>query len=79
MDVIQFWQMSNTITVRLPDDLVEWLTDESRKTGMPVGRIVREHLERARVEKQEKPYMKLAGKIKGLPRDLSMREGFGPR
>lgn len=71
--------MSNTITVRLPDYLRKWLADVSRKTGMPVGRIVREQLERARGEQNEKPYMKLAGKIKGLPRDLSMREGFGPR
>lgn len=71
--------MSNTITVRLPEDLAEWLADVSRKTGLPVGRIVREHLQQAMEQQYEKPYMKLAGKIKGLPRDLSTREGFGPR
>ncbi len=71
--------MSNAITVRLPEDLAEWLADLSRRTGLPVSRIVREQLERARGEQHEKPYMKLAGKIKGLPRDLSMREGFGRR
>ncbi len=71
--------MSNTLTVRLPEDLMQWLADESRKTGLPKGRIVREQLERARELRDERPYMKLAGKLKGLPRDLSMREGFGPR
>ena len=71
--------MGNTITIRLPEDLAEWLSDVSKKTGMPVGRIVREQLQRAREQQNEKPYMRLAGKLKGLPRDLSMREGFGPR
>jgi Ribbon-helix-helix domain len=77
--VLQFWQMSNTITIRLPDHLIEWLADVSRKTGMPVSRIVRQQLESAREQDHDKPYMKLAGKLKGLPRDLSTREGFGRR
>ena len=34
--------MSNTITVRLPDDLAQWLNQTARKTGVPKGRIVRE-------------------------------------
>ncbi len=68
--------MSNTITVRLPEDLAEWLAETARRTGVPVGRIVREQLERAKNEQDERPYMRLAGKIKGLPRDLSTRKGF---
>ena len=71
--------MSNTITISLPEDLAEWLSEVSKKTGMPVGRIVREQLQRAKDQHNEKPYMRLAGKLKGLPRNLSMREGFGPR
>ncbi len=67
--------MSNTITVRLPEDLAEWLSEVARETGVPVGRIVREQLQRARHERDLRPYMKLAGKIKG-PRDLSTRKGF---
>jgi predicted DNA-binding protein len=68
--------MSNTITVRLPEDLAEWLSEVARRTGVPVGRIVREQLQRARNEQEERPYMRLAGKVKGLPRDLSARKGF---
>ncbi|MBZ5629985.1 MAG: BrnA antitoxin family protein [Acidobacteriia bacterium] len=67
--------MSNTITVRLPEDLAEWLADVARKTGVPVGRFVREQLQRARNEQDPRPYMRLAGKIKGPP-DLSARKGF---
>ncbi len=68
--------MSNTITVRLPEDLAEWLSEVARETGVPVGRIVREQLQRAKQEQDSRPYMRLAGKVKGLPRDLSTRKGF---
>ncbi len=68
--------MSNTITVRLPEDLAEWLAEKSRTTGIPVGRLVREQLQRARNEQVERPYLRLAGKLKGLPRDLSTRRGY---
>jgi hypothetical protein len=60
----------------LPEDLAEWLADVARRTGVPVGRIVREQLQRARQEQDARPYMRLAGKIKGLPPDLSTRKGF---
>ena len=71
--------MSVTFTVRLPERVAESLQDMSRKTGLPVNRIIREHLERLLEKNKEKPYMKHAGRLKGLPRNLSMREGFGPR
>jgi len=67
--------MSNTITVRLPEQLAQWLSEVARKTGVPVGRIVREQLQRARTEQDQRPYMRLAGKING-PRNLSTRKGF---
>jgi predicted transcriptional regulator len=66
--------MSNTITVRLPDDLVEWLEDAARKTGLPKGRIIRQELEKARAS-AERPFLRLAGAIAG-PSDLSKRKGF---
>ena len=66
--------MSNTITVRLPDDLAEWLTAASRKTGVPRGRIVRQQLQIAR-EREERPFMRLAGSVEGS-RNLSTRKGF---
>jgi len=68
--------MSNTITVRLPDDLLEWLEEEARTTGLPKGRIVREQLEISRTRKARQPFMDLAGSVDGAP-DLSSRKGFG--
>jgi predicted transcriptional regulator len=68
--------MSNTITIRLPEDLAEWLSEVARRTGVPVGRIVREQLQRLKNEQDSRPYMRLAGKVKGPP-DLSTRKGFG--
>jgi predicted DNA-binding protein len=66
--------MRKTITIRLPDDLDDWLTSVSRKTGVPKGRIVREELEKARIG-QVQPFMKWVGSMRG-PEDLSMRKGF---
>ena len=66
--------MSNTITVRLGEDLAEWLRDTARRVGVPRGRIIREQLEKAR-STEERPFMRLAGAGAG-PRDLSTRKGF---
>jgi predicted DNA-binding protein len=72
--VLHLEQMSNTITVRLPEDLAEWLQQAARKTGVPKGRIIREELEKAR-NSAERPFLRLAGTVAGL-RDLSTRKGF---
>jgi predicted DNA-binding protein len=69
--------MSNTITVRLPEDLAEWLSATARRTGVPRGRIIREQLEIARTER-ERPFMRLAGTVSG-PADLSSRKGFAKK
>ena len=66
--------MSNAITVRLPEDLAEWLELAARKTGLPKGRVIREALEKAR-NSGRRPFLHLAGAIAG-PCDLSMRRGF---
>lgn len=66
--------MSNTLTIRLPDDLAQWLEDASRKSGIPRGRIVKMELERAQKD-SSRPFMRLAGTIDG-PSDLSSRKGF---
>jgi predicted transcriptional regulator len=70
--------MGNTLTIRLPEDLAEWLEETSRKSGHSRGAIVRQELERARRNTQ-KPWMRLAGDLKDGPRDLSMRKGFSPK
>ncbi len=67
--------MSHTITIRLTKELATWLEDTASSTGVSQGRIVREQLERARAGGTERPFMRLAGSVKGA-RDLSSRKGF---
>ena len=67
--------MSHTITIRLTQELAEWLSETSKKTGMPVGRIIREQLEEARSRPGTQRFLRHAGKISG-PRGLSLRKGF---
>ncbi|MFZ4776147.1 MAG: hypothetical protein ACOYM3_12320 [Terrimicrobiaceae bacterium] len=69
--------MSSTITIRLPEELDQWLKQESRLTGLPKGRIVREQLEVLRTQKARQPFLDLAGSIEGSP-DLSRKRGFEP-
>jgi len=68
--------MGKTLTVRLPDDLLERLRKKSRGTGLPVGRVVRQALETSLDGKETNPLLQFAGVIKGGPRDLSSRKGF---
>jgi predicted transcriptional regulator len=67
-------QFSNTLTIRLPEDLAAWLRETARKTGVPQGRIVREELEKAR-KSERRSFLRLAGAVAG-PKDLSTRRGF---
>jgi predicted transcriptional regulator len=67
--------MSHTITVRLTKDLAEWLAETARRSGVPMGRIVREALERVRAKSARQSFLRLAGAVRG-PRDLSSRKGF---
>ena len=70
--------MSNTLTIRLPEDLLDWLRDTSQRTGIPVGRLVREKLECAKSEAGEQRFMRHAGTFSG-PKDLSSRKGYSRR
>jgi predicted transcriptional regulator len=69
--------MSNTLTVRLPSELLDRLRQVARRTGLPVGRVVRHALETTLSEREEKeqPWMKYVGTVDGPP-DLSSRKGF---
>jgi hypothetical protein len=69
--------MSNTITIRLPEDLAGWLEEVSRESGVPRGRIIRDNLELAR-RREKQSFLRLAGSIEG-PRDLSTRKSFSKR
>ena len=69
--------MGNTITIRVPKNLADWLQQKSRRTGISQGQIVREQLERVRRgDKGTKKFMRLAGAVKNGPRDLSTKKGF---
>ncbi len=67
--------MSNTLTIRLPEELNQWLEEESRATGLPKGQIVREQLEFSRTRKARQPFLDLAGSVEGVP-GLSRKRGF---
>lgn len=67
--------MGHTITIRLEPKLAEWLKTTAARTGLPQGRIIREQLEKARTSRSEKPFLRLAGCVRG-PRNLSARKGF---
>ena len=68
--------MSNTLTVRLPDELLERLRKKSRSTGLPVGRVVRQALETSLDGEEKSRLLEFAGLIKGGPRDVSSRKGY---
>jgi len=71
--------MSRTLTIRITDKIAEWLKHTSRTSGIQVGRIVREQLQRAMTESErDKPFMKLIGIFAG-PGDLSARKGFSKK
>jgi hypothetical protein len=74
--VLQSILMGNTLTVRLPDELLKRLREKSRRTGLPMGRVVRESLEVALRPDGNQAWRKYVGIIKGGPADVSSRKGF---
>jgi len=68
--------MGNTLTGRLPEELLERLRNKSRSTGLPVGRVVRQALETSLDGDGSNPLLEFAGVIKGGPRDVSSRKGY---
>jgi ribbon-helix-helix CopG family protein len=67
--------MGNTLTVRLPEELLKRLREKSRRTGLTVGRVVRESLESTLGDENEPGWMKYAGTMTG-PKNLSSRKGY---
>ncbi|MGO8794197.1 MAG: ribbon-helix-helix domain-containing protein [Candidatus Sulfotelmatobacter sp.] len=68
--------MSHTLTIRLTDELLSWLKETSQRTGIPMGRLVREQLESAKSNGGKQRFMRHAGAITGGPPDVSSRKGF---
>jgi hypothetical protein len=68
--------MSHTLTIRLTDELLGWLKETSKRTGVPMGRLIRQQLESAKANGGEKKFLRHVGVFKGGPADLSSRKGF---
>ncbi len=68
--------MGHTLTIRLRDDLADWLKKTSKRTGMSQGQILRAQLEESRRKGgRGMLFMRLAGFVR-LEKDLSSRKGF---
>jgi len=72
--------MSNTLSVRLPEELLKRLREKSRRTGLPVGHVVRESLEATLAADSpgagNQAWRKYVGIFKDGPPDLSSRKGY---
>lgn len=69
--------MSHTVTIRLDSELASWLEETAKRSGVSQGQIVREQLNKAKSsDKVNRSFMRLAGSIRGLPKDLSRRKGY---
>jgi predicted DNA-binding protein len=69
--------MRSTISVRLPEDLAEWLDDTANKTGVSQGKVIRDQLEKARTT-EERSFLRLAGAVSKAS-TLSTRKGFSKK
>ena len=67
--------MSHTLTIRLTEESLAWLKETSRRTGVPVGRLIRQQLEGAKASDGSQRFLRHAGAISG-PANLSSRKGF---
>ncbi|MFI5070220.1 MAG: ribbon-helix-helix protein, CopG family [Terriglobales bacterium] len=68
--------MSNTLTIRLPGELLDRLREKARRTGLPMSRVVRESLEVSLNGGGNQAWRKFAGILKDGPPDLSARKGY---
>ena len=74
--VLHLCEMGHTLTIRLNTTLAAWLEQEAEQTGMSQGQIVRDQLEKAKAASSTRPFMRLAGSVRGAAADLSRRKGF---
>lgn len=72
--------MSNTLTIRFPDELLDRLREKSRRTGLPMGQVVRQFVENGLSEERPSTandaWRKYVGIFKDGPPDLSSRKGY---
>jgi hypothetical protein len=60
--------MSHKLTIRLTDELLGWLKETSRHTGIPVGRLIREQLETAKAKGGKQRFLRCGGHHRGTAR-----------
>jgi hypothetical protein len=69
--------MGQTITFRPTKKLADWIEQAAAQMGVSQGQLIRDQLERARTaDRSSKKFMRIAGIIRGGPRDLSTKKGF---
>src|ERR1700757_3344887 len=76
-DVLHGCQMSDTPTIRLSQELPEWLKETFRETGIPIGRLVREQMENAKASRTRQRFLRHLGAISGGSPDASSAKGSG--
>ena len=67
--------MTQTITIRLTKELSEWLDAAAERAGVSPDKLAREQLDQARRQQAERPFLRLAGSVRG-PKGLSRRKGL---
>ena len=75
--VLHSAQMRNAITVRLTEELAEWLEGTAAGGGVSQGKLIHDELEKARA-REGRPFLRLAGKVSGIA-TLSSRKGFSKK
>lgn len=68
--------MSNTLTIRLPEELLDRLREKARRTGLPMSHMVRQSLEQTLNGDGNQAWRKYVGILKDGPPDLSSRKGY---
>jgi hypothetical protein len=72
--------MGNTLTIRLPEELQRRLREKARRIGLPVGRVVREFVERGLSQDEpadgNQAWRKYVGIAADGRPDLSSRKGY---
>jgi hypothetical protein len=72
--------MGQTITFRPTKKLAGWIEQAAAQMGVSQGKFIRSHLEQARSgDRKSKKFMRLAGIVRGGPRDVSERKGFAKK
>jgi len=68
--------MGNTLSIRLPQELLDRLREKARRTGVPMGQMVRQSIEASLDAEPTQAWRKYVGIFKDGPPDLSSRKGY---